>query len=227
MRSRIRRELQFLTVFCSLLIIFVSFVYANQITRAIKIYSPVSFRFLLSNEKTFAASINTADCNGGAVYVMQQGGKAEVVYDCYFNGEKAISVQNRLRKKGVQTKIYEKEIQTLYLKEKTEKKNKAKILGILQTVEDCIFVLDELIEKAETGDFSQDRLRDSLQVVQKVLFGVSKNKTYPFSEIAKICMDCEKELARMRSEIIFAKELRFVKVALCDGYIRFCENFSL
>lgn len=213
----IRRNLKWIALTCSLLLIVSAFVYASSIVNATEVFRPKTFRFLLSAETDLTVSANTAELNGGAGYILEQKKKAMVVYDCYLSEESAFAARKNLQNKNIPVTIYTRSLETLYLKTQREKKQAKKIVGYLNTLNGCIETLDVLIKGAETGAFSQERLKECLRVTELVLYALQSES----------CKNCAEFLTKIRSDIVFAKDVRYVKVALCDEYIRFYQQFSL
>ena len=223
----IRRKFRVLV--CLLCFSFVgsAFVYANRISRAVTVFYPVRFRFLISDERSVEVSTLTANAYGGAGYLLGEKGDYCVVNDCYLREEQAENVKTALEKKGVKTKIYTKEVEDLYLLSKAEKSKRKEILGTLQMLKNCIEILETFAKGAQNGEFTQERLKDGLLPTQLVLQRIAKKYEKDFSQLSKKCEEIAEQIARIRSEIVFAKELRYAKVSLCDGYICFCQQFSL
>lgn len=223
----IRSKGQYFALTLSFFIISLSFIYAMRIARAVTVFAPTVFRFLISEEENLTVSVNTADINGGAAYLWTDNGKTSVVFDCYLSEEKAKTAKEFLEKKKIRAAIYDKEIDTLYLKTKEEKRQKKEVCVTLERVKNCIEVLDGLAKQAEAGDYTQERLKEGLNVVKTVLNGVARNNAVCFENITARCKDTAENITSICKDIVFAKDIRYCKVSLCDAYIQFCDQFSI
>ena len=223
----IRCRCKILAVLLSLFVVFVSLFYAASLTFATTVFLPMNFQFLISDEQNITVSKSAVDINGGASYLLNINGKTAVVFDCYFSQEKIESAKSFLEKKDVRAGVLTKKIDTLYLSTKLAKSKKEEIKTTLQNLKNCIEVLDGLAKQAETGDFTQERLKQSLCVVEMVLRGMAKSDDNFFESIVIACKKNAENIALIRSDIVFAKDIRYVKVSLCDHYIQFCEQFSI
>ncbi len=212
-----RRKVKCLALICSFLLIVSACVYARAIVNATEVFHPKTFRFLIAAENDLTVSTNTADLNGGAGYILEREKKVAVVYDCYLSEANALAAQENLQKKNVPVTVDSYSLETLYFKTQREKDQIKEIIGYLNTLNGCIEALDALSKGAETGEFSQERLKECLQVTELVLCALPTEK----------CKNCVELLKKIRSDIVFAKDVRYVKVALCDEYIRFYQQFSL
>ena len=204
------------------------FFYAHALIGAVKVNVGESFYFLISEEENVAASAEEVYLDGGAGYVMSRGRTNYAVYSCYFTETDAKTVRNNLNDKDIPASVIEESVSVLYLKKRSEKQNAEKLSGCFSTLSSCIHLLYDMANKAEAGEYTQQTLRRTLSSVGGVLSCLAEeNSGGIFTDISA----CAAQASLMSEEIIrgtiYAKDIRYLQVYLCDSYLLLASEFSI
>lgn len=214
----------FIALLCGAIFMF-SGVYAVQISSMQQTHVGERFYFLVSSsDLSVEAAVQVAYVNGGAGYLLQDEKNELAVYHCYFRLTNATRAQQELSKRGVDVCVYEKTVLKLYYKTKRQKQLAPQVEGYLHLLKGGYLTLFQLAKGAENGDFSQESLHECLGVTSSALQGLKTNKFALKSPRIAGIFDL---LEQMKSSVIFAKDLRYVAVALCDEYLKVSTHFSL
>lgn len=223
-----RRNAFLLTGFLSAVCVFSGVFYSRVLLRAEVVDCSRSFYFLVSEEENAAAAAQSVALDGGAGYVMRRFGNEYAVMACYFTEPAARAVQHTLSVREIPSRILEESGGTLYLTTNSEKRNAEKLKGCFHTLGDCVSLLYDLATAAETGGYTQQELKRILADVGGVLSRLSEeNREGIFTGISACAATASAEIARIRRDIVYAKDLRYIQVWLSDQYLLLAEDFSV
>ena len=202
--------------------------YAHALTRAIVADVSETFYFLVSEEENVPASAWDAYLGGGAGYVMSRGKTEYAVLSCYFTERDAKTVKDNLAAKKISAAVLAESGGKLYLKKNSEKRNAEKLAGCFNTMNSCIHLLYDIGTRAETGEYTQQKLKRALEEVKGVLSCLSReNRGGVFTEISVCGAKAAEKLSEISRGVVYAKDIRYAQVYLSDCYLSLASKFSL
>ena len=180
-----------------------------------------SYYYLVSTSKNVSASTKNAYFQGGAGYLLENDGKKYAVYSVYDTLTKAERSRENLSERNLEVKTLRIKTGDVYLKGKNRRK-KAEIRRVLETLSISATILSDLSRGAEDGRYSQSRLREMLEVVKGSLNAFKKGEfVYDYAKEGR------QKIEKMQEGIVYAKDVRYVEVLLCDCYQKFCAKFPI
>lgn len=187
-----------------------------------------TFYFLVSEEENVPASAQAVYLGGGAGYAMKRNGTDYAVLSCYFAESEAKRVKNNLENKKMSTAIVKESGGILYFKKRSEKQNAEKIAGCFRTMSGCIDLLYDISNYAETGTYTQRKLKQALSSVSGVLSCLAKeNRGGLFTDISACSAAAAGGIDEITRGIVYAKDVRYLQVFLADSYLMLAAKFSL
>ena len=153
--------------------------------------------------------------SGGAGYIQEAGGKSAVVLSCYFTENDAQFVRSSMAEKGVEVAV---------------RKLSAKDFSLSGSA--CA-ERSRLLSNAETANglertaVSQDEARAAVRGVYKALKGLREGNAGGLYDRWNAALYQTERRARETAEgILFAKDLRYLQVQLCDFIVNFSDYFT-
>lgn len=202
--------------------------YARALTRMQVVDCAQTFWFLVSEEENVAAAAQSVSLHGGAGYVMRRKGEEYAVLACYFSQSAARAVGDNLEAKNLAVSVREESGGTLYLKKNSEKRSAEGLRGCFDTLSSCIRLLYDLSAAADTGGYTQQELRRLLADVGGVLSRLAEeNRDGVFTDISACASAASAEIMRLRQDVVYARDIRYIQVWLSDSYLRLADEFSL
>lgn len=187
-----------------------------------------SYYFLVRDceDTTASAVAGQIYFSGGAGYLLKTGGESSIAIACYFSLQDAERVRDRMAEKGVETGIKHLSSQDFSVSGSVcAQKNR--MLSNAETAETCAKLLYDTANGLERTDASQDEARAAVRSVYKVLKGLREGNGHAvYSEWNRALSDAEKRARETAEGILFAKDLRYLQVQLCDFIINFSDYFA-
>ena len=113
-----------------------------------------------------------------------------------------------------------------YLKGVKQKENAAFFAGAFESLYGCMQVLNGEIKRLERGA-TQESSKRILQTVSRQFSFLKKQYAEKVAGYANACENAQKRLSEMLSNIIYAKDLRYLLCELSVAYANLSKNFSL
>lgn len=198
-------------------------VYANELKGCAEVYVGARFYFLTAADKHVAVGAMGAYLDGGAGYVMEKSGREYAVYACYFSLSEGERAQNNLHNKGKKTNILCLPYENLYFKTAEEKREQDFIIGGLHALYACIGALGKAASALEDGRCTQESAKAELKAHATVLHGLQRTGIFS----ATLLQEAEETLKESGDNIVFAKDVRYAQLLLCDAYCGAADQLSL
>lgn len=223
-----RKKILMLAGTLSVAAVLFSVFYARVLTKTQVVDLTQSFYFLVSEEENATAAAETISLSGGAGYVLTRGDADYAVLSCYFTERDAKTVKDNLAAKKIPAAVLAESGGKLYLKKNSEKRNAEKLAGCFNTMNSCIHLLYDIGTRAETGEYTQQKLKRALEEVKGVLSCLSReNRGGVFTEISVCGAKAAEKLSEISRGVVYAKDIRYVQVYLSDCYLSLASKFSL
>lgn len=163
---------------------------------------------------------------GGAGYLMEEAGENAVALSCYFTRSDAERVQGMMREKGIETRLLALSGADFILKGERGKLS-ARVLGNIQTVEQCAKILYETANGLERAQLSQDEGRSAARGVAVSLKGLRlENEDGLFALWNARLKESERRAAEIAEGIVYCKDLRYLQVELLLSVVKADLLFS-
>ena len=211
----------------SALIFCIGAIYALEVLDAVIIAGNKTFFFLVSDEEHVEASAENVYLDGGAGYVLASGKNVYAVYACYFTDSDAQNARKRLSEAGNAVEVVSVKENALYLKTAREKAFLAEIKSLLNVCYSGIRLFGELAAGAESGKYTQESLKEILNATASVLSAKLRDSTKICASLEDAIKEAYVRLETVVSGIVFAKDLRYMQILLCDGYLSASKDLSL
>lgn len=199
-------------------------IYACAMHKAEKILLNTSFYYLVKKDAHIAAGVEFAKLEGGAGYLLEDGGMQYVALSVYFDENEGYSVRQNLKNAGKDTLLIKKEVPCLYFKG-SEKKNKSLIVNGLNTLKSYIQLLKNTIERLDKG-LTQEKCK-SLLDIQRKQYQYAKELYRGYEELSEVFDQSAKELFIILSDVVYLKDLRYLLCWQTEKYLSLCSEFSL
>ncbi len=198
------------------------FFYSMRITGAQTVILEKDFYFLLSTDTRVEASAEFTKLEGGAGYLVEEGGGQYVALAVYLSKEDVLAVQEGLTGE-ISTRILHKGVSALHFEGRAKKKS-ALYLNALRTLEGYMCILNECISRLEKGS-TQESCKRLLAILQRQFtFAAGEYEEYP--EYAEACGAWSRELEEMCKETVYVQKLRYLLCWQVETYLRLCEGFD-
>lgn len=211
----------------SALIVGLGVFYAGWIRGATSVEQNGAFYFLVSNEEHVQASAENAYLSGGAGYVLTGGENVCAAYACYFTESGAEQAQSNLAERGIRASVLRAGGATLYFKSEREKANAKHVKAAFNAAYTCARLLGDLADGAETGVYTQEALKELLWETNRAIGGLRAAALNCVPTLSAAFSDVYKKIEEIAGGIVFAKNIRYAQLCLCDGYLLAAREFSL
>lgn len=198
--------------------------YAWEIFRVEKAAVYKRFYFLVQESASVEASAQFIQNDGGAGYLLEADGKQYAVIAVYLNETDGETVANALHNEEMRLLALGKDY--LYFKGAQNKKNKSLLVGAFECLYNSISVLNEEIARLDDGATQQSTKR-ILRILEKQFAFLSKQYGSAFLQYAIACDGFAAKLKDLQSEVVYAKDLRYLACELCVSYLHLAEDYSL
>lgn len=205
---------------------FSAFFYAKRLENAQRVVAEKQFYFLVSNGESVQASTEMISLQGGAGYALVHGSDTYAAYAVYFSKDESMDAQSSVLEMGKNAKIVEVSCTPLYLKTEKEKANAPMIMGAFESFYGCMQVLNGEIKRLERGA-TQESSRCILQTLSRQFSFLKKQYAEKVAGYGNACENAEKGLSEILSNIVYAKDLRYLLCELSVAYANLSKNFSL
>ena len=114
----------------------------------------------------------------------------------------------------------------LYLYSYKNKSNCKKIQGALESLYSCLLILQETIKILSDGG-TQEVGKEMIGILQKQLsfLGGEYKKIFPL--YTEVCKNGAEKMTKIKSNVIFLKDLRYLFCELAVGYLQFANSFVI
>jgi hypothetical protein len=186
------------------------------------IYLRKKFYFLVSSSTHIQASTHFVEWSGGAGYLLDYDGSAQVVFSVYLQEQDSLQVQSVLTDK--QTDVLTVSVESIYLYRKQDKAKKSAIKGAFQTLYNCCELLEKIIDRYAQGG-TQESGKRLLKVLQEQLCFLSKEYTKSFPQYADVCQKGAEKILQLLETTVYLKDLRYLLCELCVSYMDLADTF--
>lgn len=198
--------------------------YAFMLSQVKSVSFHESMYFLVTEDTKVEAGAEFIKWEGGAGYLLENGGEEYVVVSVFSERESAETVQNRLTESGKKTSILNRGAGNLYFKGREKKKAKVYVSG-LKLLKSYILLLEDCIGKLENG-MTQQACKRILQTLKKQ-FDHAQNIYAEYASFCKVCEISAQELEDICEGTVYLKDLRYLLCYQADCFTQLCAQFSL
>ena len=200
--------------------------YAKRLENAETVVMAKHFYFLVSDDQSIEVSKEMIELQGGAGYALVHENETYAAYAVYFSSDESKSAQSSVIEMGKNAKVVEISCAPLYLKTAKQKENAAFFAGAFESFYGCMQVLNGEIKRLERGA-TQESSKRILQTLSRQFSFLKKQYAEKVAGYANACKNAQKRLSEMLSNIIYAKDLRYLLCELSVAYANLSKNFSL
>ncbi len=200
--------------------------YAKRLENTQTVLTAKHFYFLVSDDKSIEVSKEMIVLQGGAGYALVHGSDTYAAYAVYFSKDESMDAQSSVLEMGKSAKIVEVSCTPLYLKTEKEKAYAPMIMGAFESFYGCMQVLNGEIKRLERGA-TQESSRCILQTLSRQFSFLKKQYAEKVAGYGNACENAEKGLSEILSNIVYAKDLRYLLCELSVAYAKLSKNFSL
>lgn len=217
---------KFVRVFSCVLsfaIVIAIMLYAGVLSSVRVVDARRKFYFLVSEDTHVQAGAYDAVLNGGAGYLLDVDGREYVVLAVYLTETEGEIVANSFEK---DVRLLTVGTGKLYFKTREQKKLCGVVESALSRSYSCMEILNGEIARLDKGGTqeSSKRILETLRG-QFSYMGEENKEMYP--KFSAVCQNAEKRLATICSDIVYAKDLRYLQCELCVSYLELAGEFSL
>ncbi len=184
-----------------------------------------AFYFLVSEETHVEAGAEFVKLEGGAGYLLSCDGKGYAVFSVYLKEEDGLAVQAALSESGKAAQLLPIFIDCLFFKGADRKKENI-YLSALNCLKEYAQVFAACASHLEKG-IPQERIKRILLPAQNQLKALSKSYKKTFAAFSKLCKRLSEQLVAYNSNILYARDLRYLLCSTAVGYLELCETFAL
>jgi len=195
--------------------------FCSAILQKVRIDLNKKFYFLVSSSTHIEASTHFVEWSGGAGYLLENAGNAQVVFSVYLKEEDGVIVQSALTE---ETELLTLCVDSIYLYKKSDKKKAKQTEGAFQTLYNCCEVLEKIIGRVARGG-TQESGKRLLEVLQAQLSFLRKEYAEIFPKYAEVCKKGEESISRLLQKTIYLKDLRYMLCELCVAYVQLASSF--
>ncbi len=184
-----------------------------------------AFYFLVAEETHVEAGAEFVKLEGGAGYLLTYDGKDYAVFSVYLKEEDGLAVQAALSESGRAAQLLPIFIDCLFFKGADRKKENI-YLSALNCLKEYAQVFAACASYLEKG-IPQERIKRILIPAQQQLLTLSKSYKKKFGAFSKLCKRLSGQLAVYNSDILYARDLRYLLCSTSVGYLELCKRFAL
>lgn len=203
-----------------------AFFYAKTIESAWKMGTGKNFYFLVSEGRSLQVSTQTIGLQGGAGYSLFYEDGAYAAYSVYFTEAESNTAQSSVENTGENAKIVVVTSGPLYLKTQKQKRKALAISGAFESLYGCIQVLNFEIARLEKGA-TQESSKRILQTLSRQFSFLGNKYAEMVAGYKRVCKNAQELLSESISNIVYAKDLRYLLCELSVAYANLSKNFSL
>lgn len=216
---------RFLLSCLCIVFLFVAEIFFSYCFYPYKISYSVQFHFLVSEDTRVEASAEFVKLEGGAGYLLRENGRDYVVLAVYLEKTDGLSVQEVLAAQNKQTHLISMGIDRLIFRGKKERKKSRLYVGALQSLYGCLCVLEQCVERLETG-MTQSKSKEILSRLKAQFFFMSDVYANSYGAFAALCRSVATKLAEKSEGIVYTNKLRYLLCETAEGYLRVAKNFT-
>lgn len=182
-----------------------------------------TFYFLCeqSKKESISVSVQTNYLDGGAGYALTREDKNYVVLAAYNDLADAQKVAENLK---VQTEVLPLELDTFYFTTAAQREVFSRVQGCVNTLLQCSDLLYKTANRLTMSEFTQREGRSIVQEIDLVLGGLLGEATEQTRNNLQAQKDKCKEIL---SDVIYAKDLRYLQLMMIEGIYDLQQEFSL
>ncbi len=197
--------------------------YAVYLSQMKRVRIGKHFYFLVLNTAHVEAGIFDGQLSGGAGYLLEYEGREYVALAVYFNEERGIAVQGGLQEEGRLLAVH---VDQLYFKTCLEKRKSYLYQGAFDCLYGCMEVLGWEIDRLDNGGTQQSTIR-TLEILLRQLRYLASLYEDDFTQCAQVCKRTSETVSMIVSDVVYAKDLRYLLCDMTVEYIRLASKFSL
>ena len=175
-------------------------------------------------EQSVSVSVQDVYTGGGAGYALNHGGKCYVVLSAYPTQAEAKTVQNLPQNKQKDMQIVALQVNTLYFNTKSERAVKESIQRGVRTLLNCIDILYQTANAIDTAQYTQRQAQGILREVHRTVSALQKDAPW---QIGELLLQAGQKCMQTLQGIIYAKDVRYLQIHLCEGIYSLQNVFSL
>lgn len=206
---------------CGFIIVTFCLAYAYTLYHADVVRMDRQFSFVVREYESVDVGVFETEQIGGAGYALSLDGKDYVAVNVYNSVSVAERVQTTL---GDAYAVHTVKLNDLYFSTRREKRNAEVYIGAFSSLDGCIQVLSQEIERLDTGATQQSSKR-VLTLLKRQLSYLSATYAQSYPRFSKVCEKTVLALERETEEIVYAQQLRYVLCSLCVDYSQLTRQF--
>ena len=182
------------------------------------------FYFLISDDTHIEASAELVKWDGGAGYLLEEGGTRYVAITVFMDRASAEIVQQRLLTNGQRTSLLKRGTQKLYFKGK-EKEKRELYVSALNLFKNYLVLLEDCITKLENG-MTQEACKRILKTIERQ-FRCAQNLYAGYVAFKEVCGNTINDIVEICTHTVYLKDLRYLLCWQAEKYIQLCDSFAL
>lgn len=153
---------------------------------------------------------------GGAGYVLKHNDSYYVTVSCYYNENDAITVNDNLKKRGLNCIILNVEVNDFKVPS-SAKKNSELYLGNLNTLSSLASLAYECANNLDTGEYGQNQAKNVVTAISNGLNGLKNANAFNcfYEDFSRLVCECED----VAYGYVYSKDLRYLQIAITDAII--------
>lgn len=219
---RIKRFVCVLSVAFTVVVLF----YAAALHNAETVDVGKNFYFLVSASEHIEASTHLTQWSGGAGYPLSYSGGEYAAYAVYFTESEGKKAQTAVKKTGEKTEVLVLQGNPICFKSRAEKENSTRIVGAFNCLYGCMQVLNGEIVRLEQGA-TQESSKRILQTLSRQFSYLQTEHQNTINGYSSVCEKAKTRLSEVTSDIVYAKDLRYLLCELSVAYVNLSKNFTL
>ncbi len=205
---------------------FVAFCYATALRNAETVSTGKTFYFVVSSSENIEVSTHLTKWNGGAGYPLAYNNGEYAAYAVYFTESEGKAAQTSVAKTGEETEVLALQGNPIAFKSRAEKENAEKIVGAFDCLYGCMQVLNSEIARLEKGA-TQESSKRILQTLARQFSYLETEHKNTIKGYSSVCENARMHLSGITSDIVYAKDLRYLLCELSVAYVNLSKNFTL
>lgn len=219
---RIKRLIGLLSVVFT----FAVFCYAVALNNAKTVGTGKTFYFVVSSSEHIEVSTHLTKWSGGAGYPLAYNGGEYAAYAVYFTESEGETAQTSVEKTGEETEVLALQGNPISFKSRAEKENAVRIVGAFDCLYGCMQVLNKEIARLEQGATQESSKRILKTLTRQFSYLETEHKN-TIKGYSSVCKNAKTSLSELTSDIVYAKDLRYLLCELSVAYVNLSKNFTL
>ncbi len=216
-----KKIIKSVVTFSAFAFVTVCLLYAYTVYNADVVRMANGYSFVVKSYDSVEVGTFETEQMGGAGYWLDMDGSMAVAVGVYASVATAERVQNTL---GDTYAVHTVHANDLYFTTRKEKQNAQTYKNAFSSLDGCIQVLAQEIDRLEAGATQQSTKRVLGELKRQFAY-LQKEYANSYPRFVDVCKIAEERLQRETEEIVYAQKLRYVLCELCVQYCQLAEQF--